>query len=289
MTGTLFAIAVGVVIVLLLLVRLGNRRRTLQKRQRRLQALEQIRLLRLLLEQVQRHRGLCFGVMAGEGRLETQRWSVEAQVNQLLDALAVHQTSLFWYTAWHPVVPLWQEIRAQRQQSAAAEAVLQLHHRMADQLLSSIAALAERHDLLCLGSLAPQPQGMWLELLKNTELLGRARAVGTGIAARRQNSALQHQELQRLREQIDNQCYPPLALLCAEPLLRLSMAKPVRMAEDSLDGLLAAVDQLLESGDKPGVAATRYFNIATQAISAKLAIVDLLLERLQAPGALAFK
>lgn len=289
MTGTLFAIAAGVVIVALLLVRLGSRRRAVQQRQRRLKALEQIRLLRLLLEQVQRHRGLCFGVMAGEGRLETQRWSVEAQVNQLLDAVAVHQASLFWYTAWHPVLPQWQEIRAQRHQPAAAEAVLQLHHRMADQLICTLEALADRHDLVCLGSLAPQPQGMWLELLKSTELIGRARAVGTGIAARRQNSALQHQELQQLREQISTHCYQPLARLCTEPLLRLSMDKPVRMAEDSLDGLLAAVDQLLLSGDKPAVAATRYFNIATQAISAKLAIVDLLLERLQAPGALTFK
>ncbi|MFO7704221.1 MAG: hypothetical protein R6V43_03650, partial [Halopseudomonas sp.] len=165
MTGTLFAIAAGIVIVALLLG-LGNRRRTVQKRQRRLQALEQIRLLRLLLEEVQRHRGLCFGVMAGEGRLEAQRWNVEAQVNQLLEAPTVHQASLLWYTAWHSVVPLWQEIRAQRQQPVAAEAVLQLHHRMADQLISSIAALAERHDLVCLGSLAPQPQGIWLELLK---------------------------------------------------------------------------------------------------------------------------
>ncbi len=273
----------------LVLERISSRRRTVQKRQRRLKALEQIRLLRLLLEQVQRHRGLCFGVMAGESSLESQRWKVEAQVNHCLEAVAVHEGSLFWYTAWHPVVPIWEEIGAQRQHHASAEAVLQLHHRMADHLINTIEALGNRHDLLCLGALAPQPQGMWLELLKNTELLGRARAVGTGIAARRQNSALQHQELQRLREQINSQCYQPLARLCTEPLLRLSMEKPVRAAEESLDSLLAAVDLLLQSRDKPGLPSNRYFNIATQAISAKLAIVDLLLDRLQAPGALAFR
>ncbi|MFT6466073.1 nitrate- and nitrite sensing domain-containing protein [Halopseudomonas sp.] len=286
MVWTLFAVAV---VLAVLLERIGSRRRTLQKRHVRLKALEQIRLLRLLLEQVQRHRGLCFGVMSGEHSLENQRWQVEAQVARTLEAVAVHQGSLFWYTAWHPVLPVWQQIAEQRAQNASAEAVLLLHHRMAEQLISTIEALAVRHDLVCLGALAPQPQGMWLELLKNTELLGRARAVGTGIAARRQNSALQHQELQRLREQINTQCYQPLARLCTEPLLRLSVDKPVRAAEDSLDSLLQAVDQLLESVDRPGLASNRYFSIATQAISATLAIVDLLLERLQAPGALAYK
>lgn len=273
----------------LILKRIGNWRRAAHRRQRRLKALEQIRLLRVLLEQVQRHRGLCFGVMAGEGGLESQRWNVDAQVNQLLKALATHQASLFWYTAWHPVLPVWEQIGEQRQHNASAEAVLQLHHRMADQLISTIEALAIRHDLVCLGALAPQPQGMWLEVLKSTEVIGRARAVGTGIAARRQNSALQHQELQRLREQINTQCYQPLARLCTEPLLRLSMDKPVRVAEDSLDNLLVALDMLLKNEDTPGLPSGRYFNIATQAISAKLVIVDLLLDRLQAPGALAFK
>lgn len=286
MFWTLLGIAV---LLALLLERIGHRRRTLQTRQRRLKALEQIQLLRLLLEQVQRHRGLCFGVMAGEDSLESQRWNVEAQVECLLEAIAVHEASLFWYTAWHPVLPLWQQIGAERQQHASAEAVLQLHHRMADQLIHTIEALGDRHDLVCLGTLAPQPQGMWLELLKNTELLGRARAVGTGIAARRQNSALQHQELQRLREQINAQCYHPLARLCTEPLLRLAMDKPVRAAEDSLDNLLQAVDRLLENRHAPGMPSNDYFSIATQAISAELAIVDLLLGRLQAPGALAFK
>lgn len=201
----------------------------------------------------------------------------------------MHEASLFWYDAWHPVLPLWEQIGAERQQHASAEVVLQLHHRLADHVIDTIEALGSRHDLVCLGALAPPPQGMWLELLKNTELLGRARAIGTGIAARRQNTALQHQELQRLREQINAQCYHPLARLCSDPLLRLVMEKPVRSAEDSLDKLLAAADRLLESQATPGLPSKDYFAIATQAISAKLVIVDLLLDRLQAPGALVFK
>lgn len=283
-----FLLAIAALLALVLQT-IGSRRRTLHRRQRRLKALEQIRLLRLVLEQVQRHRGLCFGVMSGEVSLESQRWKAEAQVNELLEAASAHQASLFWYTAWHPVLPGWEHIGAERQRNASAEAVLQLHHRMADQLLETIEALGHRHDLVCLGTLAPQPQGMWLELLKNTELLGRARAVGTGIAARRQNTALQHHELQRLREQINTQCYQPLARLCTEPLLRLSMDIPVRVAEDSLDSLLVAVDTLLHDRESPGLPSSRYFTVATQAISATLVIVDLLLDRLQAPDTLTFK
>ncbi|MFN3580066.1 MAG: nitrate- and nitrite sensing domain-containing protein [Pseudomonas sp.] len=271
----------GVVIVLgLLLERVGHRRRVRQAVQSRLRALEQIHLLRLLLEQVQRHRGLCFGFMSGEVSLEAQRWSVSQHVQQLLERAAEHQANLFWYAPWHTVLPLWEQIEHDREK-ASAEAVLQLHHRLADRILSTIESLGNRHDLICLGALAPQPQGMWMELLRNTEMLGQARAIGTGIAARRQNSALQHQELRRLREQIIAQVYVAPARLSTEPSLRALLDGQVREAEESLDAMVSAMDQLLASLEQPGMRSITYFSIATQAICAQLDLVDLLIDHLR--------
>lgn len=284
MTWWPFAI-VALLALVLTLQRVGSRRHKRETVDNRYKALGQIRLLRLLLEQVQRHRGLCFGVMSGETTLDSQRWSVHLQVNHQFESLAQHEGSLFWYASWHPVRALWQQITPQIE-IGSAESVLQLHHRLADRLLETIQALGERHDLICLGTLAPQPQGMWLELLKNTEVIGRARAIGTGIAARRQNTALQRQELQRLRDQIMAQCYQPPARLCTEPLLRHLLAQPVRHAEDCLDTLTGAMEHLLTTDGDTRMASNTYFHIATQAISAQLTLVDLLLERLALPGGL---
>lgn len=276
----LWGLLVTLLLLVLLLTRLSYFRRRQLARRQHTQILDQIRLLRLLLEQLQRHRGLCYGSMSGEPGLEAQRWSVSQQVDALLKQAKVHEASLFWYPGWHHVLAGWQEVDAQREQ-ASAEQVLLLHNRMIAQLLDTIEEMAGKQDLVCLGHLVPQTEGLWLELLQNAELLGQARAIGTGIAARRQNSALQREELQRLAEQIRLRAYGVPARLYSDALLRTQMAAAVREAEDSLDALLQLIEDLLESEKGPLVRAQNYFQTATRTISAQLALADMLLERLQ--------
>ncbi|WP_373184728.1 hypothetical protein [Halopseudomonas sp.] len=273
-------IAIVVLIVLLFARKRQKRRAETAQLQARSRALEQLRLLRDLLEQVQRHRGLCFGVMSGAHNLESERWTVHGEVYRLLENAFLHQANLAWYEAWKGVYPLWKRIDHERQGNAAI-AVLQLHHEFAELILETIKALGNRHDLICLGGLAPQPEGLWLDLLENAELLGKARAVGTGIAARRQNSPAQCQELERLSELIREQAYLAPAQLSVEPVLREALAKPVRESEDRIDTLLQAIDTLLRDPAHRALGAMGFFNTATQAISAQYMLADLLLERLR--------
>ena len=102
-------------VVVLLVGALFAHRRQKQRAHRarlraRLRAIAQLRLLRELLEQVQRHRGLCFGVMSGAHALESDRWTVQAHVTRLFDLATEHQANLAWHDPWKQAYPLWQEI-----------------------------------------------------------------------------------------------------------------------------------------------------------------------------------
>lgn len=270
-----------VLLVGLLFARRQQKRRAHRERLwARLRAIAQLNLLRELLEQVQRHRGLCFGVMSGAQALEGDRWTVHSHVTRLLDSAVEHEANLGWHDPWKQIHPLWQQIERERHGDAAIR-VLQLHHDFAGLVLATIEALGHRHDLICLGGLAPQPEGLWLELLKNSELLGKARAVGTGIAARRQNKSAQCEELERLSVLIREQLYLAPAQLSVEPGLREQLAKPVREAEDRVDALLQAMEGLLRDAAHPALGSMSFFKLATQAVSAQYMLADLLLERLR--------
>lgn len=272
-------------VVVLLMGALFAHRRQKQRAHRarlraRLRAIAQLRLLRELLEQVQRHRGLCFGVMSGAHALESDRWTVQAHVTRLFDLATEHQANLAWHDPWKQAFPLWLEIDRERQGDSALK-VLNLHHELATLILATIEALGHRHDLICLGGLAPQPEGLWLELMKNAELLGKARAVGTGIAARRQNTPAQCRDLDQLSVLIRDQLYLAPAQLSVEPGLREALARPVREAEERVDALLQAVEALLRNPAYPGLGSMAFFKLATQAVSAQYMLADLLLERLR--------
>ncbi|MBP75526.1 MAG: hypothetical protein CMK85_03740 [Pseudomonadales bacterium] len=273
--------AVLVAIVVLVLVGWGVSVHYRRRRERKalLSVLAQIRVLRQLVEQVQRHRGLSYGVMSGERSLEARRWSVHQQVNQLFETCQLYQPSLHWHGSWHDALACWTQLKEGREEQDP-ESMLLIHNEMIRNLLATVQGLAERHDLVCLGRLAPQADGLWLELLRNTEIVGQSRAIGTGIAANRQNQAGARAKLAALAAQLREQCYAVLARLASDPELRSLVDHPVRAAEDALDVLLERISALLDSPE-PGIDSAGYFQTATQALSAQLLLVDMLLARLE--------
>ncbi|UJJ31713.1 hypothetical protein [Halopseudomonas maritima] len=279
MVGTLLTLLILLIVVTWLYSR--RRRRREQQQARRI-ALQQIRLLRQLIEQVQRRRGLSYGVQSGERALEARLWSVDQQVRQLFECCRPHQPTLHWLAGWHQALQLWERVE-QADDAVAPEHLLGLQTELVQALLDTIAALAERFDLVCLGRLAPQAEGQWLELLQNIELLGQARAIGTGIAANRQNLPVWRARLAQLSSRVNEQCYAALARLVSDPALRPLLDQPVRAAEEALDVLLQHIRELLEQ-QPAALRSADYFQIATQAISAQLLLVDLLLERLEQSG-----
>lgn len=251
----------------------------------RWRALELIRHLRQLLELLQKHRGLCFGYMSGEEGLQARLWTTYQQIEDLLAQSDHYEASLYWFPSWHGVRDGWSRIRTHEGlHSDEAEVVLIEHNQLIGHLLDTIRDLAHQYDLVRLGGLAAQPRGFWLELLEHAELLGQARALGTGIAARRQNTPTQREELRALRQRIADRAYLTLAALHADPILRTALGKRIPEAEDSLDGLLGLIDQLLNEAAAVPIRSLAYFQAATQTITAHFGLADLLLDRLQTSG-----
>lgn len=275
------ALFVVALIGLILLARRARRQGRIEKRIRRAQALEQILHLRHLLEILQQHRGLCFGVMSGEQSLASRLTEACQQVELLIAQARQYESSLFWFPSWPGALAMWRQIGERREQELSAEQVLLSHSNLIALVLETTRELASEHDLIFLGGLAPQPPGSWYELLEHSELLGQARAIGTGIAARRQNTELQRNELSLLRHRITDQAFMTLARLDTDPELRPLLDGKVVEAEDSLDNLLALMDQLITARNEESVRAMTYFHCATRAISAHLTLVDLLIERLK--------
>lgn len=262
----------------------ARRRRRAEYERGRLKAFTLVKLLRRLLEHTQRHRGLCYGVMSGERILDGERWASEQQVHEIFSEARQFEFSLKWYDSWQQVLNDWQEVQRSQSEAAAAETVLSLHNRMVSHLLDTIRAIAIPHDLVPRGALSAAPAGTWLELLEHTELIGQARAVGTGIAARRQNTESQRDELARLRQRLSKQPYECLAHLDADPELRPVVSQAVMETERSLDLLLDLVDKLLAAAAGKSVHSAVYFRTATQVINGLLGLVDLLLNRLEQPN-----
>ncbi|SDS05161.1 Nitrate and nitrite sensing [Halopseudomonas xinjiangensis] len=262
----------------------ARRRKRAEYVRGRAKAFELVKLLRRLLEHTQRHRGLCFGVMSGESILDGERWASEQQVLAILTEAQEFEASLKWYDSWQQAAHEWDEIQRSQAEKAPAETVLVLHHQMIGHLLDVVRAIAIPHDLVPLGALSATPAGSWLELLEHTELVGKARAIGTGIAAHRQNTSSQRHELARLRQLLSKQPYECLAQLDGDPELRPLVNQAVMETERRLDLLLDLIDKLLAAAAGKSVHSAVYFRTATQAINGLLGLVDLLLDRLELPS-----
>lgn len=261
----------------------ARRRRRVGSVRARIRALTLVRLLRRLLEHTQRHRGLSFGVMSGERILGGERWASEQQVLEILGEAEEFEASLAWYDSWHQAMHAWDEIKQGQADNLAAEELLRLHNRMIGHLLDTTRAIAHPNGLVPSGALSATPAGSWLELLEHSELVGQARAIGTGIAARRQNTILHREELARLRQLLSKQPYECLAQLQADPDLRPLVSQAVAETERSLDLLLDLIDTLLAAAAGKNVHSAVYFRTATRAVSGLLRLVDLLLDRLEKP------
>jgi hypothetical protein len=260
-------------------------RRAHEQAEVRRRAIELIRYLRQLFELLQKHRGLCFGYMSGEDGLQARLWTTYQQIEDLLAQSGHYEASLYWFPGWHGVREGWARIRERDERhSAEAEVVLLEHNQLIGHLLDTVRDLAHQHDLVRLGGLAAQHRGFWLELLEHAELLGQARALGTGIAARRQNTQTQREELRALRQRIADRAYLTLAALHADPTLRRVLSQRIGEAEDSLDFLLGLIDRLVAGTGLAPVRSAAYFQAATVTIAGHLGLADTLLDQLQSHG-----
>ncbi|MBR9883594.1 MAG: hypothetical protein GYB21_08025 [Oceanospirillales bacterium] len=268
-TELTFAAAVfAVVLMFYILYRAAER----SKRALIMSNLEQLNLLRMLLADFQRHRGLSTGLISGDQSLREDLTRVRARIDQSIEQAQKLDTR--HPNDWKALIAQWRALRAD--QNRDADGNMQAHHQLIRDTIFLIEDIASEVDLSCGRDELSYLICIWHEVVQTAEWSGQARALGTGIAASRSSSAAQRVRLRFLHQKITH------LSRAAFGTLQSSFASKERLlhCQRAVDGFLHCIEQELLGIDNPSIEAKRYFDQATGAINELLALVDAALNEL---------
>jgi len=235
--------------------------------------LEQLKLLRLLLADLQRHRGLSTGLLSGDQSLRADVAATRTQVDQSIAQVKTLQSN--HSAEWKNLVTQWNALRDEAGRDP--ETNMLDHHRLIRDTIFLIEDISTEVDLTAgreeLGYLIC----IWHEVVQTAEWSGQARALGTGIAAAQKSSAAQRVRLRFLHQKIEQLSGTAFATLQQS----FSSRQRVQQCQTAVESFLLCINQELLTGDRPQIEAKRYFDQATQAINELLTLVDAALNDLQ--------
>jgi len=269
-----FQLTAGIVPIAILLLFFVLYRRMRRRQQQQLRSgIEQLRLLRILLADFQKHRGLSTGVLSGDSSLQNDlsitRNQLDKSISQALQLETRHQPE------WLKLIEQWQQIRQGSESSAAAN--LLSHHDLIRTTTFLIEDIAGELDL----SSSPAQLGnlscIWREVVQTAEWTGQARALGTGIAAERSSSAAQRVRLKFLHAKIKQLSTNAFATLAQSETGQLNLQQP----RQTINAFLLCLEQELLNCENPKIEAKLYFDQATLAINDLLGMLDAALKDLQ--------
>ncbi len=257
------AIVGGCLVVLMLVIR------TQQGRNRKLnqeKGLQWLFSLRVLLANVQKHRGLSTGYLNGGGHLERDIASLQQLVSRDIASIANVDEVIEENSRWQGITQHWARL-AGNYKTTGVENNLSQHNHLIKNILYLIDDLAQDCELLLLKSASNRPLHLyWRELLAAAEHIGQARAIGTGVSAAAHCDSVSRIRLNFLCQQIENNVQrlwkeigvdseqsAKISVLITCIQEQLIVDSPdidpnvfFRIATDALDGLLAKFDQLVK-------------------------------------------
>ncbi|WP_165900374.1 nitrate- and nitrite sensing domain-containing protein [Marinobacterium mangrovicola] len=256
-------LALPLVFVLLVALHLrlrGRRRRHLHGN------IEQLQVLRALLADLQRHRGLSNGLLCGDKSLRQEVTSICDRLDRSIsNAKTLGSTHA---DTWQSLARQWQEARKIQGRDPSVNLIA--HNRIISDTIFLIEDIYAEKDLSADHAELGYLVCIWHEVVQTAEWSGQARALGTGIAARRQSSADQRVRLRFLHQKITE-----LSDLAFEHLAqRFSDKRKLDACREAVKGLLASLERELLTTDKPSIEAKQYFDQATCAINELFGLVD---------------
>ncbi|SIS73358.1 nitrate- and nitrite sensing domain-containing protein [Neptunomonas antarctica] len=235
------------------------------QRQKRLTAnIGELKLLRTLLGDFQRHRGLSTGLLAGDISMKAELSMTRARLDKSIHR--AQQLNSTHTTAWQPLLGQWHQIG---QGSVCDPAKNLLNHH---ELIRTTIFLFE--DIAGELALSQEQQSylscIWQEVVQTAEWTGQARALGTGIAAERFSSAAQRVRLRFLHEKVQRLSASAFATLGH------SKSNPMNLhnSREAISDFLVCLEQEFLNSAHPQIEAKLYFEKATLAINELLALVD---------------
>ncbi|MBV1790731.1 nitrate- and nitrite sensing domain-containing protein [Marinobacterium sp. D7] len=235
--------------------------------------LEQLKLLRLLLADLQRHRGLSTGLLSGDQSLRADVASVRARVDQSIARVQSLRTN--YPQEWKNLVTQWNALR--NDTGRDPESNMLDHHRLIRDTIFLIEDIAAEVDLSAGREELSYLICIWHEVVQTAEWSGQARALGTGIAAAQNSSAAQRVRLRFLHQKIEQLSQTAFTTLQQH----FSSRERLAQCRSAVENFLQCINRELLSQEKPKIEAKHYFDQATNAINELLALVDTALNDLQ--------
>ncbi|EXJ11805.1 nitrate- and nitrite sensing domain-containing protein [Nitrincola nitratireducens] len=243
-------------------------------RAKRYQTLQLLKSLRVLIADIQKHRGLSNGLLSGDTSLKHSLQQTRSAIAQNTASLQQHKNDTYLVTneRWQGHVDHWQRLKEANE--IKPENNLQQHHAMIRNLIflaedisneSGITNLPEHTYAHCI----------WREVMQTAEWAGQARALGTGMAAKASSTPQERIRMRFLCDKIQELSVVAFAILAKqteEPTN--STTFDLRAAKNAVNQLIVCIQDQLLNNNAPTISAKDYFNQATQTIDVLLDLVD---------------
>lgn len=228
--------------------------------------LEQLALLRALLADFQRHRGLSNGVLSGDHSMREALQETRLRLDRATQQAA--QFASGQINAWRALIGQWRQLRTIDGRDPASN--LQAHNRIIRDTIFLIEDIATERDLSGGRDDLQYLHCIWHEVVQTAEWSGQARALGTGIAAAHQSSAAQRVRLRFLHQKIREHSESAFAILKRD----FAGQQRLHQCEHAVATFLACMEAELLGTETPAIEARHYFEQATAAVNELLALID---------------
>lgn len=244
--------------------------------------------LRKLVQDIQLHRGMASIVLNGDvsftPRLKVKQSEITHELRGLTDRLTENH-DLVVGEPWSVIQSGWAQLQSQVFQMSVPES-FEAHSALVLRVVHLMADVAERsHSDLGTPVARPLSEMLWRRLPELAEDLGKARAIGSGIAAARKVAGVDRIRLHFLVNRIR------AGLEIMHRAVEQDQAKQLGVeAHQLIHRVDAAVQRLLEmiehdliAVSKPELAAATYFGAATDALEVVYRLFDCASEGLSRP------
>lgn len=259
--------------LLTLLCSVLARRQHRRQRRQILDNLARLQLLRSLMADLQRHRGLSTALLAGEARLKAELNDTRSRLDHAL--VRARELAVPGASRWQALSARWQVLREVRGRDLQDN--LREHNRIIDDCICLIEDSAGEVDLAAGHPPLAQLDRIWQLVVPLTEWSGQARALGTSMAASGRSSAAQRIRLRFLQQRI--------RVLSEQAFAGLAEADgwqgSLQQCRRTLEAFTGELEHKLLASDTPCIDARQYFTLATGAINALLGLIDAALNDLQ--------
>ncbi|MFY0665051.1 MAG: nitrate- and nitrite sensing domain-containing protein [Natronospirillum sp.] len=250
-----------------------------QQRQRRQNTVQQLSLLRPLIADLQRHRGLSNGVLAGDETLCADLARVRQQVDHHIQQAVARYAAE--HTGWQGLIDHWSRLREGKTIDPANN--LTQHHLIIRNAIFLLEDVARDIELGEGDASLTHLRVVWRDVVQAAEWAGQARALGTGMVASGQSTASQRVRMRFLyqkMQQLADSAFAALLQLTSEHSAIFAQRLP--SCQHAVDTLLQCIERELLANEHPRLSAKDYFQQATATIDELFALVDAALYHVQA-------